>query len=80
MSLVLSICVGCHLIRLHRLHTLFSWCLTEALNQRGETFDVIVALGTKIDVLRVMAFLSADQELSKLCDENESYNIRESVK
>ena len=80
MSLVLSICVGCHLIRLHRLRTLFSWCLTEALNQRGETFDGIVALGTKIDVLRVMASLSADQELSKLCDENESYNIRESVK
>ena len=54
MSLVLSICVGCHLIRLHRLHTLFSWCLTEALNQRAETFDGIVVLGTKIDVLRVM--------------------------
>ena len=75
MSLALSICVGCRLIRLRRLHTLFSWCLTEALNQRGETFDGIVALGMKIDILRVMAFLSADQELSKLCDENESYNI-----
>ena len=61
------------LIRLRRLRTLFSWCLTEALNQRGETFDGIVALGTKIDVLRVMASLSADQELSKLCYVNESY-------
>ena len=52
----------------------------EALNQRGEAFDGILALGAKIDVLRVMASLSADQELSRLCGENESYNIRESIK
>ena len=77
MSLALSICVGCHLIRLRRLRTLFSWCLTEPLNQRGETFDGIVALGTKIDILRVMCRPGA---FYKLCDENELYNIRESVK
>ena len=59
---------------------LLSWCLIEALNQRSEAFDGIMALGTKIDVLRVMASLSADQELSRLCGENESYNIRESIK
>ena len=81
MSLAPSICVNeCRLICLHRLRTLCSWCLTEALNQHGETFDGIVALGTKIDILRVMESLSADQELSKLCNENELYNIRESVK
>jgi len=57
-----------------------SWCLTEALNQRGEAFDGIMALGTKIDMLRVMASLSADQELSRLCGEIESDNIRESIK
>ena len=71
MSLVLSICVGCCLIRLRRLHTLFSWCLIEALNQCGEAFDGMVALGTKIDVLRVIVSLSADQELSTFCDGNE---------
>ena len=79
MNLVLSICVGCRLICLRRLRTLFSWCLIEALNQCGETFDGIVALGTKMDVLRVMASLSADQELSKLCDENEYKRVRQMV-
>ena len=79
MSLVLSICVGCRLIHLRRLCTLFSWCLIEALNQCGEAFNGIVALGTKIDVLRVMASLSADHELSKLCDGNEFYSKRKSI-
>jgi len=56
---------------------MLSWRLKEALNQRSEAFDGIMALGTKIDVLRVMASLSADQVLSRLCDDNE---IRESIK
>ena len=59
---------------------MLSWCLIEALNQHGESFDEILALGTKIDLLRIMASLSADQELSRQCGENESYNIRESIK
>ena len=80
MSLAHSICVGCRLICLCRLRTLFGWRLTEVLNQHGETFDGIVVLGTKIDVLRAIPSLSVDQEPSKLCDENELYNIRESVK
>ena len=68
MSLVLSICVECRLIRLRRLCTL-SWCLIEALNQCGEAFDGFNPISTLLKMLSTIPVTSCEAELnfSALC-------------